>query len=212
MSDEPLYKSNDLESFSIDPAGPEVGWSALRQRCPILSGWGVKTLREGLDGFVQSVVFEPLYICKDHRNLHSNFYSKKFIETTSNCSRLHFFARPNVKPKELLADEDKFRADYLGFSVVRPVREACLGRTIIDPYKIGKGISNQFYLLRTRYKARVNGTDFDVLGYPWTSQDGDATLCAHSALWGVCRYLSERYPYYKELYPFDFIRMTESSQ
>jgi hypothetical protein len=112
----------------------------------------------------------------------------------------------------LLADEEMFRDYYLGFSVVRPVREACLGRTVIDPWRIGMGIEQGFYLLRTPFTAQVNGTVLDVSGYPWTSQDGDATLCAHSALWGVCRHLSQRYPQYKELYPFDFIRMTESSE
>ncbi|MGA3267414.1 MAG: hypothetical protein ABSE16_11390 [Verrucomicrobiota bacterium] len=199
-------------SFPINPAAPENAWASLQQRCSSLSEWGVKTLREGLDGFVQSIVLEPLYICKDHRNLHSNFYSKKFIEVTSMCSRLHFFSEPGIQPKDLLANEEQFRDDYLGYSVVRPVRGACLGRTVIDPYKIGKGIKDGYYLLRTPFTAQINGTVFDVHGYPWTSQDGDATLCAHSALWGVCRYLSQRYTQYRELYPFDFIRMTESSE
>jgi hypothetical protein len=62
------------------------------------------------------------------------------------------------------------------------------------------------------FKAQINGAVFKVRGYPFTAQDADATLCAQSALWGVCRYLSERYPMYRELYPFDFIRMTESSK
>jgi len=220
MGDMRIYKSNDLVGFHVDPAAPEKAWQDLRVKCPALSEWGVTTLRkggldgpaQGLDGFVQSIILEPLYICKDHRNLHSNFYSKKFVETTSVCSRLHFFNQEKLQPKDLLADEEKFRKNYLGFSVVRPVKEACLGRTVIDPWKIGRGIDNEYYLLRTRFRAQVNGAILDAEGYPWTSQDGDATLCAHSALWGVCRYLSQRYPQYRELYPFDFIRMTESSE
>src|SRR5438105_4223193 len=102
MSDEPKYKINDLESFDIDLAAPEKAWDSLRQRCPALSEWGVETLREGLDGHVQSIILEPFYTCKDHRNLYSNFYSKKFLEVTSNCNRLHFFNRANVRPKDLL--------------------------------------------------------------------------------------------------------------
>jgi hypothetical protein len=117
-----------------------------------------------------------------------------------------------VAPKDLLANEEKYRDHYIGFSVIRPVNIRCLGRTVIDPYKIGKGLKEGYYLLRTAFKVRLNGTLFEVHGYPFTAQDADATLCAHSALWGVCRYFSERYTHYKELFPFDFIRMTENSK
>jgi hypothetical protein len=184
----------------------------LQVRCPALSAWGVDCLRGALDGHVQTIVLEPYYTCKDHRNLYSNFYSKKFLEVTSVCQRLHFFDEAGLSPKDLLAEPHKFQKPYLGFSVIRPVNIRCIGRTVIDPYKIGKTIEDGYYLLRTRYRAQINGTQFDVYGYPFTSQDLDATLCAHSALWGVCRYLSERYPHYKELFPFDFIKMTESSK
>jgi len=212
MSDRPRYNINELESFTIDLTSPETGWNALQQRCSTLSEWGVTTLRDGLDGYVQCIVLEPYYTCKDHRNLYSNFYSKKFLEVSSNCCRLHFFSRPDVAPKDLLANEEKYRDHYIGFSVIRPVNIRCLGRTVIDPYKIGKGLKEGYYLLRTAFKVRINGTLFEVLGYPFTAQDADATLCAHSALWGVCRYFSERYTHYKELFPFDFIRMTENSK
>lgn len=212
MIDEPKYKNNELQSFHIDPAAPEVAWKALQEKCPFLSDWGVEKLRDGLDGHVQSIVLEPYYMCKDHRNLYSNFYSKKFLEVTSNCNRLHFFSRANVEGKALLTNPEDFQADYVGFSVIRPVRTRCLGRTVIDPYKIGKGIKNEHYLLRAAFKVHINGTEFTVHGYPFTAQDADATLCAHSALWGVCRYLSQRYPHYRALYPFDFIRMTENSR
>lgn len=212
MSSDLKYQNNDLQCFHLDPTAPEDAWNALQAKCPILSDWGVTTLRSELDGHFQTIVLEPYYTCKDHRNLYSNFYSKKFLESSSICSRLHFFDYPGIQHKDLLVAPEKFRERYLGFSVVRPVNVRCLGRTIIDPYKIGKSLSDGFYLLRTRFRAQINGTEFTVSGYPFTSQDADATLCAHSALWGVCRYLSERYPHYKELYPFDFVRMTESSQ
>ncbi len=198
MSDDPIYKINELQSFHIDPAAPEAAWNALQGKCPFLSDWGVEKLRDGLNGHVQSIVLEPFYMCRDHRNLYSNFYSKKFLEVTSNCSRLHFFDVPNLQPKALLASPEKFQPGYVGFSVIRPVKTRCLGRTIIDPYKIGKSIKDDYYLLRTPFKAHINGTEFEIRGYPFTAQDADATLCAHSALWGVCRYLSERYPVYKD--------------
>jgi hypothetical protein len=206
------YKSNDLESFPIDPADPDAGWKALKDKCSSLTDWGIRFLRRGLDGFVQTIVLEPYYTCKDHRNLHSNFYSKKFSEVTSACQRLHFFSVVSLDPKDLLVNPDNYKEAYLGFSIIRPVIRRCIGRTVIDPYKIGKSIKDGFYLLRTPFHAQINGTRFKVEGYPFTTQDLDATLCAHSALWGVCRYLSERYTHYKELFPFDFITMTETNE
>jgi hypothetical protein len=35
-----------------------------------------------------------------------------------------FFSKAGVQPKELLANEEQLREDYLGYSVVRPIREA----------------------------------------------------------------------------------------
>jgi hypothetical protein len=66
--------------------------------------------------------------------------------------------------------------------------------------------------LRTAFKVHINGIFLTVKGYPYISQDTEATVCAHSALWGVCRYLSERYSVYRELYPFDFITLTGTTR
>jgi hypothetical protein len=212
MSEEFLYKINDLVSFPIDPLDPEKAWGNLQDKIPHLSDWGVQTLRDALDGHVQSIVLEEFYTCKDHRNLFSNFYSKKFLAGSRDCSRLHFFNKPNVNVLRLLTNPEEFENGYLGFSVIRPIRERCLGRTVLDPYKIGKHINDHYYVLRTEFRAQIQGISFKVKGYPYTSQDTDATLCAHSALWGVCRYLSERYTIYRELHPYDFIRLTENSK
>lgn len=212
MSDEFLYRINDLEVFHVDPAMPEKAWKDLQDKTPGLSEWGIAILRDALDGYVQSIVLEPYYTCKDHRNLYSHFYSKKFLDSSRDCSRIHFFNKSLVNVLRLLTNPEEFEKEYLGFSVIRPVRERCLGRTVIDPYKIGKHIDDHFYVLRTWFRAQIHGISLRVKGYPYTSQDADATLCSHSALWGVCRYLSERYSIYRELYPYDFIRLTENSQ
>jgi hypothetical protein len=213
--DEFKYKTNSLEPFYIDPTDPESperAWSALQRRVPTLSGWGVDILRKALDGFVQSIVLEPHYNCKDHRNLFTHFYSKKFMAGSPECSRLHFFKTSKINTKRMLTRPDEFQNDYLGFSIIRPVAERCLGRTILNPYGIGRHIDDNFFLIKTPFAVQISGQKYVVEGYPYTSQDADATLCAHSALWTVCRYLSERYKCYKELYPYDFIRMTESGE
>ncbi len=209
---ESAYPINELKVYHVSGDKPEVAWEQLQQDCPILSDWGRDRLRDGLDGHVQTIACKPYYNCKDHRNLYSHFYSKRFLPVSPNCSRLHFFARPGVTPEQILLGSDNLQKDYLGYSVIRPVARRCLGRTVIDPAKIGMSFGEGFYLLRTAFHACINGRRYKVEGYPYTSQDADATLCAQSAIWGVCRYLSERYSCYQELYPYDLISMTETSQ
>jgi len=179
----------------------------------ILSRWGRGVLQKGLEGRVKSVLIEPTYICKDHRDLFSHYYSRKFDVNPYLCSRLHFFSASVRDPLDLFAQEPKEAVDsYLGYSVIRPVPERCVGRTIIDPEKLGIGFGESLFCLRTPFKTHVYGMPLTVSGYPWMSQDSEAMVCAHSALWGLCRYLSERYTSYPEVHPFDLVRMTGTGE
>ncbi len=204
-----MYKDfTELKIFNIESGKEGEGWNFLKNNCPDLSQWGLERFRSGLDGHVGCIILEPNYICKDHRNLYSHFYSKKFIRSTPITNRLHFFSSHIESIKELLLNYEKYQDQYLGYSVIRPIKERCIGRTVIDPFKIGKGTGQNYYCLTTKFKIHIYGAKFFVEGFPYTSQDADVTVCAHSALWGICRYLSERYSLYKEVYPFDFVRMT----
>jgi len=200
-----------LETYPIGGLSWDDGWAKLKLNCSYLSDWGIENLAEGLRGVAASVVYEPHYVCKDHRNLFSNFYSKKFNVGSPYTSRLHFFSVPIDKIEDLQASPERFRDHYIGYSVIRPVKERCLGRTVIDPLKLQNIDKRTFYCLRTTFETHIGGRRFKVDGYPYTSQDGDVTVCAHSALWGVCRYLSERYSTYRETYPFDLVKLTETS-
>jgi hypothetical protein len=91
------------------------------------------------------------------------------------------------------------------------VTERCLGRTVIDPWKLGMDVKHGFYLLRAPFSSHVAGATFDVQGYPYMSQDKDVTVCAHTVLWGVCRFLSQRYHHYGEVHPYDLVRLTDTN-
>jgi len=114
--------------------------------------------------------------------------------------------------KELFRIPSPYADHYLGYSVIRNMPNRCLGRTVIDPWRIGRGICEGCYLLRTKQKVHIGGFPFAVEGYPYMSQDAEATVCAHACLWGMCRYLSERYSAYRELYPFDLVDLTEERE
>jgi len=172
-----------------------------------LTPWGYETLNSGLHGYVKAVLVEPLYICKDYRNLFANFYSKKFHERSSYCSRLHFFNDDSITAEEAIFHPEKYQQAYFGYSVIEPVNRRCIGRTIVDPYAIGYKQQTHF-CLRNQTKVRIHGADYNAHGFPYRSQSGEATVCAHTALWAACRYLSDRYREYRELYPYNLIELT----
>lgn len=206
-----MESRSEYSVVNISQTNYDVDWQAVKKKCSVeLSEWGLSRLSELLKGSVKSVLIEPHYVCKDHRNLFSNFYSKRFGESSPYTSRLHFFS-VTIDKKDLLFDPGKYQEHYLGYSVIRPVKERCLGRMIIDPNKLSIINKNNFFCLRTEFQTHIGGNRFQVQGYPYMSQDADVTLCSHSALWGICRYLSERYRVYQELYPFDLINLTEYS-
>ena len=205
------YGLSELVVVHIDLGAEDAGWDELSNRCPNLSRWGVKILRSGLDGYVRSVVIEPGYVCKDYRNTYSHYYSKKFLLRPATCYRLHFFSKEELVLSDVLMDPEDNEDAYLGYSVIHPIMNRvsgkCLGRTVIDPLKCGHNPS-QFYCLRASHCVSLQGTEYTVSGYPYICQDGEAMVCAHAALWTVCRYLSTQYPIYRELYPYDLIEMT----
>ena len=207
-----MNRRDEFKVYQVDEASWGTVWKTIQTDCRFLTDWGVDCLTSGLKESVKSIILEPHYLCKDHRNLYSNYYSKKFLESSPFTSRLHFFSTPDVQIPQLLLIPDSYQPSYLGYSVVRPVIDRCIGRTVIDPLKLNTVDKNNFFCLRTDFRSHIGGKRLAVRGYPYISQDGDVTVCAHTALWGVCRYLSERYRVYKEVYPFDLINLTEHSE
>lgn len=201
-------ENNRLKFYSV--GDDEDEWERLRSECPHFSPKTktIKMLRSGLDGHVKVVVLERSYICKDHRNLHSRFLSKKFRDRPSHCSRLHFFSSEQINRDSLFRRPIEAQDHYLGFSVIRPIPERELGRTVIDAEKMGLTHEGGAYYMRTRFRANLNGVDLYLQGFPFMTQDVEATGCSHAALWGICRYLSQRYSEYSEFRPYDLVLRT----
>ena len=204
-----MSMAGSLQQFDVhsraSAGSPDALWRAVAQSCGgMLTDWGVKILRKGLDNHLGTVVAETGYLCKDHRNLYSHYYSKKFHPGSPECIRLHFFSRDAVTPTTFRSGPGTLQSDYLGFSVIRPVSGRCLGRSVFSAERVGLS----HYNLATDFKVHLRGQVLTVRGFPYTSQDTDVTVCAHAALWATCRYLSERYPVYREVYPYDLVEWT----
>lgn len=126
---------------------------------------------------VVSVVIEQRYIDIDFRSEHSHFYSTTFKRYPSVCHRLHFFA-VNLPANTL--DFDGLQGSYRGYSVMRPIPAAPVGRTMIAP---PPDMAQRAALCSAVDEVQLWGRRFEIEGMPFVSQDAQYMRCAHSSLW-----------------------------
>src|SRR5262249_7785797 len=148
---------------------------------------GLRRLNSCL-GVVRTVVIERHYIDKDYRDTFSNYHSKRFSTPPSRCLRLHFFDEPITRDQ--LRSAEQIQPSYCGYSIIRPTRPNCIGRTLLDPRKLQYPTGD---LCTCEETLSIQGVILDVHGFPFISQDADVTVCAQSALWMVLRFFSNRY-------------------
>jgi hypothetical protein len=172
---------------------------------------GLARLIAALNSTAKCVAVEREYIDKDYRDTFSHFHSKRFSTPNSRCLRLHFFDREVTRTalREASIDESKMKTvneAYLGYSVIRPTKPNCVGRTLLIP--ASRGPCSAFATL-CREQVSILGTELEIEGFPFISQDVDVTVCAESALWMMMRYFSNKYHLYPETYPFQVVSLTK---
>ncbi len=179
-------------------------WNELmRVASPHLDQRGVDRYEKAIQSRAKSVAVERHYIDKDYRDTFTNFHAKKFSTPDARCLRLHFFDR--IIDHASILDKAMVESNYLGYSVVRPTRPNCIGRTLFDPRACGL---TDCHISLCREEVSIQGTVLEVSGFPFISQDTDVTVCAQSALWMLARYFSNRYSAHPEIYPFRMADLT----
>lgn len=173
---------------------------------PELDVRGLKRLKDVLETQAKCVVIERHYIDKDYRDTFSHFHSKRFNTPHSRCVRLHFFSVP-VKEDDIASGDEAMAKAYLGYSVIRPTKPNCIGRTLLVHTL---RVDSSAHLAVCREQVHLLGTRLQVEGFPFISQDADATVCAESALWMLLRYYSNRYSWYSEALPFQITNLASS--
>ena len=111
-----------------------------------------------------SVVVERRYIDHDYRSEHSHFYSTTFKRFPSVCHQLHFFTK-QVDPD--LRNLREASEGYRGYSVMRPLPSAPVGRTLIAPPPDLKGAT----LCLGTDTVHLWGHTLSVRAMPFVSQD-----------------------------------------
>lgn len=146
-------------------------WPKLKRRYEQLTGESkvlpaVYGLANELGATQASIEFD--YIDADYRDEYSHFYATTFRALPDRCERIHFL------------NEDR----YLGFSVIRPIIERPVSRTLMPPPE--KLIDSIGPLCEC--KVHPYGFPYEVDGFPFLSQDYQFGVCAHAAIWMIAMY------------------------
>lgn len=179
-------------------------WDSLLQLClPLLDRRGLDRLKTVLEPDCRTVVVERHYIDKDYRDTFSHFHSKRFNTPSSRCVRLHFFGA-SISEAQIVTEDQSVRDQYLGYSVIRPTKPNCVGRTMLSHKTRSE---KRAHVSLCNEEVQLMGMRLKVEGFPFISQDADATVCAQSALWMLLRYYSNRYSWYSEILPFQITNL-----
>ena len=140
----------------------------------------------------QTVVIEKHYV--DHAFMQDEaiYYVRSLRSYPNYTERLHFFTRKfdeewwrEIVDKagcEQHTEIQKILQDcYLGFSVIRPLPDSPVGRTVLPPPE-----NNEFSFETIRtHKVHLAGFTLEVNGVPFQSQDQGVSACATTALWSA---------------------------
>lgn len=133
------------------------------------------------DHGVICVVREPRYIDRDWRSQLAKFYGGAFRRYPSVCHRLHFFTQHVDRD---LANLAVLQHAYRGYTVLRPLPIAPVGRTmIVPPPELSDAVC-----CTAEEQVDIFGWPFSVTAMPFISQDTQLLRCAHAALWMVLQY------------------------
>lgn len=143
-------------------------------------------LDKGISDSVKEIILEYPYIDKDFRDTFYNDFSKRFENIQKDSIRIHLFYEKNVYSEK----------NYAGFLTLRDTKVFTIGRSYLDPRAL-KNFQPGYFCL-AEFPVLFKGDEFKVRAFPWMQQDGNVSICAHIAAWGVVRYFSQKYPFYPE--------------
>lgn len=136
------------------------------------------------------IIEEQNYFDRDYLSEFSAFYSLSTRGYPNICRRLHFFSSSEVN-KEVLTkalglctkSKELLQSSYLGFAIIRPIKAAPLGRTVLRWFE-DKDLNNRRITTPSRnYKSNVAGLELNVVGLAWQQQDTGVAACATVGLW-----------------------------
>ena len=195
---------NDFQypSLKIDVLSPEDAFETLYTRPPGIGlTWPLPQivyLQVYLEEIgCQTVIVENHYI--DHVFMQDDavFYVRSLRSYPNFTKRAHFFSKSfndtcwhemieRAGHGEYSEIQKTLQACYLGFSVVRPLPDSPVGRTVL-PAKAPSApeeTCSSFQAIRC-HKVHLAGFSLHLDGVPFQSQDQGVSACATTALWSA---------------------------
>jgi hypothetical protein len=156
------------------------GHAELREAIHCLGLDATPVLSDILDMVEQmkatSALLEAEYVDPDYRDEYVNYYAFTYRPLQTRCKRLHFFLRT--------VREERTVDHYLGFCVLRPIRDHPVCRTmIVPPDDLWEYVS-----CTVRADLHPMGKSLRVKGFPFMEQDSQYARCAHASVWMVALY------------------------
>lgn len=177
----------------------------------------VKGLIDGLkDNGVTGVIIEENYLDPDFSASYGRFYSQVFKRHSKVCKRLHFFCKPvsdvfsTSSPIEISKKLDSLNSTgmYVGFFVVRPLKHAPIGRTVIQlPSGTHEKDIKTHLLVHANHEVHLLGSSLNVKGFALIQQDTRVGACAQASIWMAGHHLHIRHKYPS----FNTIEITDSA-
>lgn len=164
-----------------------------------------------LVGYPFMMFYESVYVDKVYRDSYYSFFSNKHLDKDRNCSRISIFNKkfdPDILNDFSEETEKVLNKTFVGTIVLRPLANAFVGRTLIDPFKLNIPKS---YIRTTRFSFIIYGHELFINAFPFSSQDGQTMTCAETSVWSILEYYGSRYPEYKTVLPSTIIKKVEES-
>lgn len=146
-----------------------------------------------------SIIRENEYVDRDFLDDYAAYYAKCFVPYGRFCRRAHFFSN-DISELDLTdlivearsADIDLINQSYLGFTVIKPLPEAIIGRTVLKTYGDDQG--KRKFRAVVDYNANLFGLQLKVEdSLAFQEQDTVLAACATTALWCAFQVTSERF-------------------
>jgi len=184
-------------STSVVALDQDKSWTELQLLFdPTLNNRSLANILEQLnESGVKSAIIEHDYLDRDYSEEFKAFYATLFPRYRRHTKRLHFFRQDisaqvsslgALETANFLTTHSK-DGDYVGFIVIRPVRDAPLGRVVLNVLQPPPDIHTAIEV-RGDYEVHLLGATLVVRGAPFTQQDTRITACAQASIWMVGRH------------------------
>lgn len=143
----------------------------------------------------KTIIVETPYVDRHYLEEYSQYYATTLRPPRPKATRLHFFKNAistrqfsYVLKQAANGNFDgacqKLNEAYLGFSVVRPLPDAPIGRTVLSTFN-NDNLNRCYTLPPHPYRVHLCGLKLKVCGVPFQQQEQAVGACATTAVWSA---------------------------